>query len=70
MWTLRDFERYISTIDVNINDLNYVVFACIEGIAREWWELVYSEHENISCFRKKCIKKYCNENVYISELQF
>ena len=34
---LKDFERYISAIDISTNDFNYVIYACLEGIAREWW---------------------------------
>ena len=60
---LRDFERYISAIDISTNDFNYVVFACFDGLAREWWDLVSLEHENINSFREKSIKKYWNENV-------
>ena len=60
---LRDFERYISAIDINTNDFNYIIYTCLEGIAREWWELVSQNNENINSFREKFIKKYCNENV-------
>ena len=70
---LKDFERYISATDINTDDFNYVIFACLEGIAREWWELVSSEQENIMSFREKFIKKYWNENICYqisSELQF
>ena len=70
---LKDFERYISATDINTDDFNYVVFACLEGIAREWWELVSSEQENIISFREKFTKKYWNENICFqisSELQF
>ena len=55
---LKDFERYINAIDISTNDFNYVVFACLEGIAREWWELVSSEHDTASSFREKFIKKF------------
>ena len=54
---LIDFERYISTIDLNTDYFNYIVFASSEGIAREWWELVSSEHENGRSFREKCTVK-------------
>ena len=54
----RDFECNISAIDVNVNDFNYIVFVCLDGIAYEWWELVSSEHENVSSFREKFLKKY------------
>ena len=54
---LRDFERYIIAIDISTNYFNYVVFACLEGIAREWWELVSLEHDTASSFREKFIKK-------------
>ena len=37
---LKDFERNISTIDISSNDFNYIIYACLEGIAREWRELV------------------------------
>ena len=70
---LRDFERYISVIDISTNDFNYIIYACLEGIAREWWELVSQNDENINTFRDKFIKKYWNENVCFqisSELQF
>ena len=70
---LKDFERYISAIDISTNDFNYVIYACLEDIAREWWELVSQDDENINTFRDKFIKKYWNENVcfqIISELQF
>ena len=70
---LKDFERYITAIDINTNDFNYVIYACLEGIAREWWELVSQNDENINTFREKFIKKYWNENVCFqisSELQF
>ena len=60
---MRDFERCICAIDVNSSDFNYVIFACLEGIAREWWELVSLEHETVSSFREKFINKYWNENV-------
>ena len=60
---VKDFERYINATDINSNNLNYVIFACLEGIAREWWELVSSEQENIISFREKFIKKYWNENI-------
>ena len=45
-------------IDISTNDFNYVVFACLDGLAREWWDLVSLEHENINSFREKFIKKY------------
>ena len=70
---LRDFERYISAIDIRTNDFNCIIFACLEGIAREWWELVSQNNDNINTFRAKFIKKYWNENVCFlisSELQF
>ena len=70
---LRDFERYISAIDISTNDFNYITYACLEGIAREWWELVSQNDENVNTFREKFIKKYWNENVCFqisSELQF
>ena len=70
---LKDFERYISAIDISTNDFNYVIYACLEDIAREWWELVSQDDENINTFRDKFIKKYWNENVCFqisSELQF
>ena len=54
---LRDFERYISAIDISTNDFNYITYACLEGIAREWWELVSQNDENINTFRDKLIKK-------------
>ena len=60
---LRDFERYINATDIRTNDFNYVVFACLDGLAGEWWDLVSLEHENINSFREKFIKKYWNENV-------
>ena len=69
----RDFERYISDIDINSSYFNYVIFACLGGIAREWWELVFLEHKIVSSFREKFIKKYWNQNVCFqicSELQF
>ena len=70
---LKDFERYINAIDLSTNDLNYVVYACLEGIATEWWELVSQNEENVNTFWEKFIKKYWNENVCFqisSELQF
>ena len=70
---LKDFECYISATDMNTDDFNYVIFACLEGIARECWELVSSEQENTIFFREKFIKKYWNENICFqisSELQF
>ena len=70
---LRDFERYISAIDTNSTDFNYVVFTSLEGIGRGWWELVSSEQENLNSFREKFIKKFWHENVWFqisSELQF
>ena len=70
---LKDFERYISAIGISTNDFNYTIFAYLEGIAREWWELVSQSDENINTFREKFTKKYWNENVCFqisSELQF
>ena len=70
---LKDFEHYISAIDISTNDFNYIIYACLEGIAREWWELVSQNDENINPFGEKFIKKYWNENVCFqisSELQF
>ena len=70
---LKDFERYISAIDISTNDFNYIIYACLEGIAREWWELVSQNDENVVSFRDKFIKKFWNENVCFqisSELQF
>ena len=70
---LKNFERYISAIDISTNDFNYIIYACLEGIAREWWELVSQNDENIKTFREKFIKKYWNENVCFqisSKLQF
>ena len=70
---LKDFERYISATDISTNDFNYIIYAWLEGIAREWWELVSENDENINTFREKFIKKYWNENVCFqisSELQF
>ena len=70
---LKDFERYISAIDITANDYNYIIYACLDGIAREWWELVSQNDENISSFGEKFIKKYWNENVCFqisSNLQF
>ena len=52
---LRDFKRYISAIDINTNDFNYTVYAYLEGIAREWWQLVSQNNENINSFREKFI---------------
>ena len=60
---LKDFERYISAIDINTKDFNYEIYACSEGKAREWWELVSQNDKNINTFRDKFIKKYWNENV-------
>ena len=54
---LRDFKRYIGTFDINSNDFDYIIFACLEDIAREWWKLVSSEQENINSFKEKLIKK-------------
>ena len=54
----KDFERYISAIDIN-----YVIYACLEDMAREWWELVSQNDENFVSFRDKFIKKFWNENV-------
>ena len=30
---LKDFERYISAIDISTNDFDDVIYACLEGIA-------------------------------------
>ena len=68
-----DRPMRLSAIDINTNDFNYIVYACLECIAREWWELVYQNNENINSFREKFIKKYWNENVCFqisSDLQF
>ena len=70
---LRDFERYISAIGISTNEFNYVVFACLDELAREWWDLVSLEHQNINSFTEKFIKKYWNENVCFqisSDLQY
>ena len=32
---LTDFERYISAIDINTDNFNYIVYASLEVIARE-----------------------------------
>ena len=58
-----DFERYISATDINTVEFNYVIFAYLEGIAREWWNLASAEQENIVSFREKFIKKYWNQNI-------
>ena len=63
----------MSAIDISTNDFNYIIYACLEGIAREWWELVSQNDNNINTFREKFVKKYWNENVCFqisSELQF
>ena len=33
---LKDFDCYISAIDISTNDFNYIIYACLEGISREW----------------------------------
>ena len=60
---LKDFERYISAIDISTYDFNYIIYACLVGIAREWWELVSQNDENVNTFREKFIKKFWNENI-------
>ena len=70
---LKDFERYISAIDISTNDFNYIIYTCLEDIARERWELVSQNDENVNTFREKFIKKFWNENMCFqisSELQF
>ena len=57
---LKDFARHVSAIDINSSDFNHVIFACFEGIARKWWELISLKHETESCFKEKFIKKYWN----------
>ena len=59
---LKQFERHLQAIDVKVNDFNHVVFACLESIAREWWDLLSSEHEYINSFRDEFVRKYWTEN--------
>ena len=70
---LKDFERYISAVDINTNDFNHMVYAFSKGIAREWRDLVSVAQKNINSLRDKFTRKYWNENVCLqisSELQF
>ena len=70
---LKDSERYISAIDIRTSDFIYIIYAGLEGIAREWWELVSQNDENFGSLRDKFIKKFWNENVCFqisSDLQF
>ena len=51
----------MSAIDINSSDLNYMIVACLEGIASAWWQLVSLEHKTVRSFEEKCFKKCCNE---------
>lgn len=39
---LRDFEQYLKAVDLRRRDFPFLIRSCLEGNAREWWNLVQS----------------------------
>ena len=59
----KDFEVYVSAIGVKEGEIHYAILSCLTGIARERWNLLTQDRENLDSFRLKFTKKFWNANI-------